>query len=271
MKKLITILCTLSLVYGFSQNAPIDFEAGGNGADWTWTVFENDSNPDLEIIANPDASEPNTSATVAQFTALETGQPFAGVESAQGGDLGEFVLDATNNIITIKVWKPVISNVGIKLVSSTFWSQGEILVPNTLTEQWEELTFDFSSFINPPAGNGVLNQIVIFPDFDARTQDNVIFFDDIRFTDGTLSTESNEFSNNFAAYPNPTSDKWTISDKTNSDFTAQIYNIKGQLLADYNNNSQQNLSIDASSYQAGIYFAKITSEKASSTIKLIKR
>ncbi|MCR9183010.1 MAG: T9SS type A sorting domain-containing protein [Flavobacteriaceae bacterium] len=271
MKKLTTLLCVLSLFYGFSQNAPINFETGGNGADWTWTVFENDSNPALEIIANPDPTGANTSETVAQFTALQTGQPFAGVESAQGADLGEFVLDATNNIITIKVWKPVISDVGIKLVSSTFWSEGELKVPNTVVNQWEELTFDFSAYINPPAGNGVLSQIVIFPDFDARTQDNIIYFDDIRFTDGTLSTETNEFSNNFAAYPNPTSDKWIISDKTNAGFTAQIYDVKGQLLANLNNNAQQNLSIDASSFQAGIYFAKITSGNASTTIKLVKR
>ncbi len=271
MKKFTTLLCMLSLFYGISQNAPINFEPDGNGADWTWTVFENDTNPDLEIITNPDPSGANTSATVAQFTALQTGQPFAGVESAQGADLGEFVLDATNNIITIKVWKPVISNVGIKLVSSTFWSQGEILIPNTLINQWEELTFDFSSYINPPAGNGVLSQIVIFPDFDARTQDNIIYFDDIRFTDGTLSTHSNELSNNFVVFPNPSSDKWIISDKTNSDFTTQLFDVQGQLLAVYKNNSQQNLSIDASSFQAGIYFAKITSGNASTTIKLVKR
>lgn len=271
MKKLSTLIFLLTLFCGFSQNAPINFETDGNGADWTWAVFENDSNPPLEIIANPDATEPNTSATVAQFTALQTGQPFAGVESAQGADLGEFVLDETNNILTIKVWKPVISNVGIKLVSSTFWSEGELLVPNTLVNQWEELTFDFSSFINPPAGNGVLSQIVIFPDFDARTQDNVIFFDDIRFTDGTLSTESNELSNNFAVYPNPSSDKWMITNKSNTEFTAQLFDIKGQLLAVFKNKSQQNLSIDASVYSIGMYFARITSENGSNTIKLVKR
>jgi len=271
MKKVTTLLCTLTLFYGFSQNAPINFEPDGNGADWTWTVFENDSNPDLEIIANPDPSGVNTSQTVAQFTALQTGQPFAGVESAQGADLGEFVLDATNNIITIKVWKPVISDVGIKLVSSTFWSEGELKVPNTVVNEWEELIFDFSSFINPPPGNGVLSQIVIFPDFDARTQDNVIYFDDIRFTDGNLSIGENDISNNFVVFPNPSSDKWIISDKTNSGFTTQIFNINGQLLADFNNNSQQNLSIDASRYSAGIYFAKITSGNASTTIKLVKK
>ena len=32
---------------------PIDFESEGNGAEWTWTVFENESNTMLEVIANP--------------------------------------------------------------------------------------------------------------------------------------------------------------------------------------------------------------------------
>lgn len=186
MKKITTLVCALTFFYGFSQNAPIDFETGGNGADWTWTVFENDTNPDLEIIANPDATGANTSASVAKFTALETGNPWAGVESLQGADLGEFTLDENTSTIKIMVWKTVISDVGIKLVSSTDWSQGEIKIPNTVVNQWEEITFDFSNFINPPSGNGVLNQIVIFPDFDlsGRNQDNIIYFDNISFSAG---------------------------------------------------------------------------------------
>jgi hypothetical protein len=183
MKKLTIIFLMLAASVSFAQNAPIDFEPGGHGADWTWTVFENDTNPPLEIIANPDQSGINTSGTVAKFTALQSGQPVAGCESQHGADLGAFVLDETNNLIKIMVWKPVISDVGIKLVSSTNWSQGEIKVANTLTNQWEELTFDFTGFINPPDGNGVLDQIVIFPDFDlsGRTQDNIIYFDNMTF------------------------------------------------------------------------------------------
>lgn len=171
---------------GFAQNAPINFETGGYGANWTWTVFENDANPPVEIIANPDQSGINTSATVAKFTALQAGNPWAGCESAHGStDLGPFVLDATNSSIKIMVWKSVISDVGIKLVAPTGWSQGEIKVPNTLVNQWEELTFNFSSFVNPPASEGALDQIVVFPDFDlaGRTQDNVVYFDNITFNE----------------------------------------------------------------------------------------
>jgi hypothetical protein len=183
MKKTTTILLMLIASVSFAQNNPIDFESGGFGADWTWAVFENDSNPPLEIIANPDQSGVNTSATVAKFTALQTGNPWAGCESLHNADLGPFVLDETNNLIKIMVWKSVISDVGIKLASPLGWSQGEIKVANTLVNQWEELTFDFSNFINPPPDQGQLDQIIIFPDFDlsGRTQDNIVYFDNITF------------------------------------------------------------------------------------------
>ncbi len=193
MKQIRTlIILMLFASVAFGQNAPINFEFPGQGADWTWTVFENFPNPPLEIIANPHPSGINTSATVAKFTAMQTGQPFAGVESAHGNsDLGPFVLDETNNVIKIMVWKSVISDVGIKLASSTGWSQGELKVPNTLINQWEELTFNFSGFINPPDPElGMLDQIIIFPDFAPRTQNNIIYFDNITFNsqgDATLS------------------------------------------------------------------------------------
>ena len=69
-------LFVLASAITFGQNAPVDFEPGGNGASWTWTVFENDSNPALEIVANPNPSGINTSATVAKFTVFRI-QPMA--------------------------------------------------------------------------------------------------------------------------------------------------------------------------------------------------
>ena len=195
MKKELTYLLALLFIISMNgiilgQNNPINFESGGYGAAWTWTVFENGTNPALQIITNPDQSGINTSATVAKFTALQTGIPWAGCESAHGAsNLGPFVLGASNSIIKIMVWKSVISDVGIKLVSTNGWSQGEIKVANTLVNQWEELTFNFSSFINPPPTEGPLDQIVVFPDFNlaGRTQDNIIYFDNITFSAGTPS------------------------------------------------------------------------------------
>ncbi len=188
MKKRITYLLAIAFVISmstisFAQNAPIDFETGGYGATWTWTVFENDINPPLEIIANPDPTGKNTSATVAKFTALQAGQPWAGCESQHGSDIGTFTLDATNSTVKIMVYKPVISDVGIKFVKASGEALPEIKVANTLINQWEELTFDFSSRIGHAATIDQ-DQIVIFPDFDlnGRTQDNICYFDNITFS-----------------------------------------------------------------------------------------
>lgn len=171
-----TLVILISVMTLQAQNAPVDFEPDGFGADWTWTVFENLANPALEIVANPDPSGDNQSATVAKFTALFGGAPFAGCETLHGADIGLYTLDATNSTIKIKVWKSVISDVGIKLVAADNWSLGEIKVANTLVNQWEELTYDFTS------NEGVeFDQIVIFPDFDDRDQDNICYFDDITF------------------------------------------------------------------------------------------
>ncbi|MDX5320755.1 MAG: hypothetical protein LPK45_06605, partial [Bacteroidota bacterium] len=169
---------------GVAQNAPIDFETGGNGASWTWTTFENDDNPALEIVANPSQTAPNTSATVAKFTARATGQPWAGCESMHGSDIGAFTLNSSTSTIKIMVYKSVISDVGIKLVENSGAALPEIKVANTKINEWEELTFDFSS------REGIeFDQIVIFPDFQARGAESIVYFDNITFGPATATPE----------------------------------------------------------------------------------
>jgi hypothetical protein len=160
----------------------IDFETTGFGASWTWAVFENDSNPPLEFVANPDASGENTSATVAKITALQSGQPWVGCETKHG-DIGSFTFDASNATVRMMVYKSVISDVGIKFAENNGEAQPEVKVANTKINEWEELTFDLSGSIG--AGiTGIIDQIIVFPDFDlgGRTSDNVVYFDNIRFS-----------------------------------------------------------------------------------------
>jgi len=208
MKKILSVIMIVS-GFLFAQNSPIDFETGGYGASWTWTVFENDNNPSLEIMANPNIGGINSSANVAMFTALQTGQPFAGCESMHGADIGSFSFNSNNCIIKIMVWKDVISDVGIKFADATSAAQPEIKVANTLINQWEELTFDFSSRIGVyPV---VKDQIIIFPDFQlaGRTQDNICYFDNISFSSSNtveIDNKSEMILNGFTLYqnyPNP--------------------------------------------------------------------
>jgi hypothetical protein len=189
MKKIITFsLSLLTFCIGYSQNAPINFELGGQGASWTWTTFENDSNPALQVVNNPSAVAPNTSTKVAKFTALQAGRPWAGCESLKG-DIGKFTLSASNSIVKIMVYKSVISDVGIKFATDSGASSGEIKVANTKINEWEELTFNFSGKIGEPSSTDI-SQIIIFPDFNAsRTSTNISYFDNITFSAGNALPE----------------------------------------------------------------------------------
>jgi len=165
----------------FAQLGPIDFEPNGYGATWQWTTFENDFNPPLEIIANPNPGGINTSSTVSRFTANVAGAPWAGFESLHGQGIGTFNLTAANCVVKVMVHKPVISPVGIKFATPAGASTGEILVSNTVINQWEELTFDFSAVINAPSSTGI-DQIIIFPDFTQRSDNRVCLIDNIKFS-----------------------------------------------------------------------------------------
>jgi PKD domain len=184
IEKITAVTVVLPPPSGVAPFAPIDFENTGYGGTWTWTVFENISNPELEIVNNPSATGINTSLKVAKFTALNGvgGQPYAGCESKRNpADIGTFKFDATNKIVRIMVYKTVISDVGLKFSEINGEAQPEVKVANTKINQWEELRFDLSGSIGKGITGNIV-QIIIFPDFNARTQDNVIYFDNITFS-----------------------------------------------------------------------------------------
>jgi hypothetical protein len=78
------------------------------------------------------------------------------------------------------VYKTKISDIGIKYVTPSGGAQMEIKVANTLVNQWELITIDFSDYIGLGETTG-LDQIVIFPDFITRDADDIIYFDNISF------------------------------------------------------------------------------------------
>jgi hypothetical protein len=183
MKKKLTYLFALLFVFMIGKvvfgqaTHTIDFEPAGVGADWEWTVGENGDNPPLEFISNPDPSGINTSATVAKFIARQAGQQWALFFT---DDDGQFTFDATNSTVKIMVWKPVISPVHFKVEGAT-GTPTELTVDNTVTNQWEELTFDFSS-----VEGQTYNRLVILPDFYARPQDNTMYVDNIQVPNGEI-------------------------------------------------------------------------------------
>ncbi|NND88983.1 MAG: T9SS type A sorting domain-containing protein [Flavobacteriaceae bacterium] len=268
MKKITTSLLSMFMTFiVMGQNAPIDFEAGGEGAGWTWTVFENDDNPPLEIVPNPVPTGINTSATVAKFTAREMGAPFAGVESMHGSDIGFFTLDASNAEVRIKVYKTKISDVGIKFVQPSSASLGEMKVANTLINQWEELVFDFTPYIGDPISTD-LDQIVIFPDFIDRTNDEFIYFDDITFGE-VLSVPTNN-SIETVIYPNPMNNGINLQASENI-LHVEIIGLMGQQVFKVEVGKSASF-IDITDLTAGLYFLKMNfSNNRTKTIKILKK
>ena len=286
MRKILLVIMTVS-GFLFAQNSPIDFETDGYGANWTWTVFENGSNPSLEIVTNPNTGGINSSATVAKFTALQTGQPWAGCESQHGSDIGTFSLDTTNSTVKIMVYKTVISDVGLKFVIPTSGSLGEIKVANTVTNAWEELTFDFSSHIGLPEAIGI-DQIVVFPDFDlgGRTQDNIIYFDNISFSSSNsvgVDNRSEIYPQRFALeqnFPNPFNPSTTIRYELPEDglVNVTIYDMMGRQVSTLVSSQQaagyKSIQWNATNdfgkpVSAGVYLYKIQAGEFVQTKKMV--
>ena len=260
---ILLILFVTAYISVLGQNIPIDFEETGYGADWVWTTFENDSNPVLEIVPNPDVSGINTSATVAKFTALSTGEAFAGCESMHGAGIGTFTVDQESATINIMVWKSVISDVGIKLVRADNWSLGEIKKANTKVNEWEELIFDFSAHI----GN-TYDQIVIFPDFKARGADNVIYFDNVYGE--VMSTATKEvYSSSLKVFPIPSSDFLNIEAKDEIQ-GYKIYSSVGQLL-DTQEVKNKQTKINLAQFNKGIYLLEANVNGQKVTRRFIKQ
>jgi uncharacterized surface protein with fasciclin (FAS1) repeats/predicted lipoprotein with Yx(FWY)xxD motif len=151
---------------------PIDFEVKTNAV---WNVFANGAGvaDDFMIIPNPDKTGNNTSDNVLKFKVNDGADPWAGAFSDSYAPV-EFTQES--HIVTMMVWKSVISPVAFKVEASTNGGPvTEVKVSNTLTNQWEKITFDLSSVIGYS-----YNRIVIFPDFpDTRTSGTTVYIDNI--------------------------------------------------------------------------------------------
>ena len=257
------LLCSVTI----AQINPIDFEPTGTGADWTWTVFENDTNPPLEIIVNPVPGGINTSQSVAKFTALAAGAPFAGCETMHGADIGSFDLGPDNAFVSIMVYKTEISDVGIKFATPEGASTGEIKIANTVTNQWERLVFDFTGVIDAPSSTNI-DQLIVFPDFQSRSGDNVIYFDNIVFGDSSLSVDEFGVQNAVTASPNPVQDITQINSRTSID-QLEVYNVLGQKLLSFQPQATS-FTLNLESLKSGVYIVQLTGGNAATSLRIVK-
>ncbi|HET8804572.1 MAG TPA: PQQ-dependent sugar dehydrogenase [Aequorivita sp.] len=80
-------------------------------------------------------------------------------------------------------------------------------------------------------------------------------------------TEDFSLENSLIMLPNPASENVTFSLKTGAIETIQLYDIRGRMIFSEKNISSNTKTVSVSTLNAGVYFARITSEKGQSTVK----
>ncbi|MFD2567090.1 PKD domain protein [Pseudotenacibaculum haliotis] len=146
-----------------------DFE----GTPPTFTVFGNIAA--TEVVANPDASGANTTANVAKLTKTNGAEFWAGTffETASPIDLVNF------SKIRLKTWSPKNGAVvKLKLENDNASITHEVDLNTTVTNSWEELTYDFSA-----APTADYKRVVIFFDFGNSGDDTIYYYDEIELID----------------------------------------------------------------------------------------
>ena len=170
MKKIVLISFMLIALAGVSYAQVIeDFEC----IPMNLMLGGEDDNSYMHVVPNPDPSGINTSNWVVKYVRDKDGVPWGGFWSSL-----PVPVDVTDNkYVHVKVWKPRFSPLRFKLEGGEAGTlEVESMNPQTVTGEWEDIVFDFSS------KTGTYPVIAFMPDFEdplSLTEDIVIYFDDI--------------------------------------------------------------------------------------------
>jgi len=227
----------------------IDFETVGQ--DWSWTIFENGDNAAslAAVLANANTTGINSSANCFRYTVNTNGQPWAGLWSA---NIGEFTFSASNCMVKMMVNKNVLTPITLKFENDDASVSGEIQHSNTIINDWEEITYDFTAHIGK-----TLTKIVLFPDFPSNRNGvgSTNYIDNISFNSNTLVGLEKASVERISLYPNPVKDQMQIKSQSK---IAQviIHNLLGQIVKVKRVNALDT-SIDLNQVPAGNYFVTI--------------
>lgn len=75
---------------------------------------------------------------------------------------------------------------------------------------------------------------------------------------------------NFNVYPNPAQNEWNIKTNGQDITSVQVFDILGKNVMSVTPNSES-VQLDATALPAGLYFARLTSENGSKSVKLVKQ
>ena len=204
---------------GSNLALPLDFESSTATYD-----FNNFGNAVSSVVVNPDATGLNTSGSVGRLAKAAGAETWAGsfIELADPIDLG----GAT--VIDVKTWSPK-SGIVVKLKLENATNPDvavEVDVTNTVANEWEQLSFDFTG-LDLTAD---YHKVVLFFDFGNRGDDTNYYFDDVAINSGgvnetlklPLDFESEVVSYNFVDFGNATASVIANPDPTGTNTTNSV-------------------------------------------------
>ena len=238
---------------------PIDFENSVVDAD-----FLNFDGAGASVIANPQSSGINTSATV--------GQIIRGGGEIWAGSLLQIdtILDfSSKNSISMKVYTeaPVGTTLKFKLESDT--SDIEVDMTSTVSGEWETIIWNFK---DAPTEFNKLTFLFDFGNVGDGSAASTFLFDDImqvNVVDSGVNINDNKLLG-INIFPNPTTNSWSFTSENENITSIVIYDISGKVIINETFNSLSQ-NIDASSLASGIYTAKVSTKTGNRNIKVVKK
>ena len=231
---------------------PITFEDG------QLPVFNDFNGSATQVIANPDASGANDSATVAE-NVVPANAGFAGVNFAV-----ENLDISTLKGFTMTVWSPVADTpVLLKLENATTGVNAERAATTTTTGAWETISFDFSA-----EGDLTFESVTVFMNFNVVDPADQTYYWDNLVQGEPLDVTQNDLVD-IAMYPNPATSVVTL-EASQEIATIQIMNLLGQTVSiiEVNNTSS---TVNVSQLRTGVYIANVLFSNGSiQTMKFIK-
>lgn len=220
----------------------------------------------LIVVANPAIDDVDTSANVLRFRRSSTGEVWAGFWSELPTPLDM----TTNKYLSVKVWKPRISVVKLKVeggtTNPTFFELASVR-PQTKSNAWEELVFHY------PNATGTYPRIALLLDFNdpvGLSEDIVLYVDDIISypnDPGEATVINNPERTDFNVYPNPVKADLYI-DNIQDVKSISVYNMTGQKVLSYKGLTTS-ARINVSSLTSGIYMLSVENTAGHLTMKKI--
>jgi hypothetical protein len=237
------------------------------GADTGWTVFANTAAgiEDIWVVENPAKDAVNSSDSCLKFHVRPGADRWVGLYTDYDV-LTEFTEDAKT--LAMMVYKEVISPVGLKVERSlNGGSDLTVKVPNTLTYEWELLTFDFT-----PAVGFFYERFTIFPDFpdDARdpSDSTDVWMDNIGVPEETNTTVKEFAETKMWLYPTPATNRMAVQCDNMTGII--VSDVTGRIVKSMQFGLTNSKVIPTADLISGIYFLTAETTKGRVTMRFLK-